>query len=135
MRRRLRLAVFALLVTMLLAVAGRSAASTYTIVLGGPPVPVAATAAGENVNVNFSGTAGQRIAVKLSSVTFGTSSCCSTRVSVRKPDGTNLIAPTNVGRNGGFLDVKTLPVSGSYRIFIDPQGTVTGSMVVTLYNV
>src|ERR671919_84759 len=135
MRRRLRLAVFALLAATLLAVASRSAASTYTIVIGGPPVTVATTAADENINVNFSGTAGQRIAVKLSSVTIGTSGCCSTKVSVRKPDGTNLIAPAFVGRTGGFLDMKTLPVSGTYRIFVDPQGTVTGSMVVTLYDV
>src|SRR5918992_3709331 len=115
MGRRVRLAVFALLVTMLLAVAGRSAASTYTIVLGGPPITVATTAADENVNVNFSGTAGQRIAVKLSSVTFGTSSCCSTKVSVRKPDGTNLIAPTNVGRSGGFLGPQNLPAFTGLR--------------------
>src|SRR5918996_4957464 len=105
MRRPLRLAVFAVLVTTVLAVASGSAASTYTIVLGGPPVTVATTAADENVNVNFSGTAGDRIAVKLSSVTFGTSGCCSTKGSVRKPDGTNLIAPAFVGRTGGVLEM------------------------------
>jgi hypothetical protein len=135
MRRRARSPLLLLLVIAVLAVPGGSIASTYTIVLGGAPVTVANTAADENINVNFNGTAGQRISVKLSSVTIGTSTCCSTKVSVLKPDGTNLIVPTSVGRNGGFLDVKTLPVSGSYRIFIDPQGTVTGSMVVTLYDV
>jgi Bacterial Ig-like domain len=134
-RRAVRFALPALLLAAVLAVPHGSVASSYMIVPGGAPVTVATTAANENVNVNFTGTAGQRISVKLSSVTFGTSTCCSTKVSVLKPDGLALVAPTNVGRNGGFLDVKTLPVSGSYRIFIDPQGTVTGSMVVTLYDV
>jgi hypothetical protein len=89
----------------------------------------------ENINVTFSGTAGKRISVKLSSVKFGTSACCSTKVSVFKPDGTVLITATSVGTSGGFLDTKTLPVSGNYRIFIDPQGSITGSMTVTLYDV
>ena len=135
MRRGIRFALPVLLLAAVLVAPSGSVASAYTIVPGGAPVTVATTAADENINVNFNGTAGARISVKLSSVTFGTSTCCSTKVSVRKPDGTNLVAPTNVGRNGGFLDVKTLPVSGAYRIFIDPQGTVTGSMVVTLYDV
>jgi hypothetical protein len=134
-RRGGRFALAFLLLAAVLVVPGGVVASSYTIVPGGPSVTVATTAADENINVNFSGTAGQRISVRLSSVNFGSSACCATKVSVRKPDGTNLVAPTNVGNSGGFLDVKTLPAAGSYRIFIDPQGTVTGNMIVTLYNV
>jgi hypothetical protein len=134
-RRGGRFALALLLLAAVLVVPGGVVASSYTIVPGGPSLTVATTAADENINVNFSGTAGQRISVRLSSVNFGSSACCATKVSVRKPDGTNLVAPTNVGNSGGFLDVKTLPVTGSYRIFIDPQGTVTGNMIVTLYNV
>src|ERR671910_383024 len=135
MPSRPRPTLLALPVTAVHTLPAGSVASSYSIVLGGPPVTVATTAVDENINVTFSGTAGKRISVKLSSVKFGTSACCSTKVSVFKPDGTVLIAATSVGTSGGFLDTKTLPVSGNYRIFFDPQGSITGSMTVTLYDV
>src|SRR5207245_1055158 len=34
-----------------------------------------------------------------------------------------------------FLDPKTLPTAGTYRILIDPQGAATGSMTLSLYDV
>jgi hypothetical protein len=135
MRSRFRSALLVFLAIAVLAVSPAGSASSYTIVPGGPSVNVATSAVDENINVNFSGTAGMRVSVKLSNVKFGTSACCSTKVSLLKPDGTALIAATNVGTSGGFLDTKTLPVSGSYRILIDPQGSITGSMAVTLYDV
>jgi hypothetical protein len=135
MRSRSRSALLALLAIGVLTVSPAGSASSYTIVPGGPSVTVATSAVDENINVNFSGTAGMRVSVKLSNVKFGTSACCSTKVSLLKPDGTALIAATSVGTSGGFLDTKTLPVSGSYRIFIDPQGSITGNMAVTLYDV
>ena len=71
----------------------------------------------------------------MSNVTIGVSTCCSARVSILKPDGSTLVYATPVGRNGGFLDTKTLPVSGLYTILVDPQGTDLGSMTLTLYDV
>jgi hypothetical protein len=106
----------------------------YSITPGGPPVTVT-LAAGDDAAVLFDGAAGQRVSLKLSSITIGPSSCCSTKVSVRKPDGTTLVAPTSFGTAGGFVDAVTLPVAGTYTIFVDPQGTATGSMTLTLYDV
>ena len=108
---------------------------TDTITPGGPPVTVTTTVAGQNALVTFNGTASQRISLKMTGVTIGTSVCCSVRVSIRNPDGTNLVAPTFFGTSGGFIDVKTLAATGQYTIFIDPQDTDTGSITLTLYDV
>jgi hypothetical protein len=136
-RNRSVLAPAVLLV--LIAVVGFRAASAavipYTIVPGGSPVTVTIATSGDDAAVTFDGTAGQRVSLALGNVTIGTSACCSTKVSLLKPDGTTLVAPTNVGTSGGFIDTKTLPVSGSYTIFVDPQGTATGSMTLTLHDV
>jgi Subtilase family len=106
----------------------------YPIAPGGPPVTVTA-ASNEDVNLVFAGTQGQRISLKMTGVTIGPSSCCSTRVSIRNPDGTALLSPSYVGTSGAFMDTKTLPATGDYLIFVDPQGTASGSMTLTLYDV
>jgi hypothetical protein len=115
--------------------AATAATTTYTITPDGPPLTVTIASAGDDAAVGFDGTAGQRVSLKLSSVTIGPSGCCSTKVSILKPDGTTLVAPTNVGTLGGFLDAKTLPATGTYTIFVDPQGSATGSITLTLYDV
>jgi hypothetical protein len=90
---------------------------------------------GQNALVTFSGTQGQRIALGMSNVTIGTSTCCSARVSISNPDGSTLVYATPVGRNGGFLDTRVLPASGTYTILVDPQLADIGSMTLTLYGV
>ena len=109
--------------------------TTGTTTPGGAAVSVATTIPGQNASVAFVGAAGQRVSLKMSSVTIGPSTCCSTKVSIQKPDGTNLVAPTNVGTLGGFIDTKSLPVAGAYTIFVDPQGTAKGGITLTLYDV
>ena len=71
----------------------------------------------------------------MSNVTIGTSACCSAHVSISKPDGSKLVYPTPVGRTGGFLDTRVLPMSGTYTILVDPQLADLGSMTLTLYDV
>lgn len=77
----------------------------------------------------FDGAAGQRVSVKISSVTYSNSS-----VAILKPDGTPLVTVT-VNTSGGFIEPQALPASGTYTIFVDPTGSATGSLVVNLYNV
>jgi subtilisin family serine protease len=109
---------------------------TSTIAPGGPPVTVSmGPVPGQNALVTFSGTQGQRIALGMSNVTIGTSTCCSARVSITSPDGSTLVYATPVGRNGGFLDTRVLPTSGTYTILVDPQLADVGSMTLTLYDV
>ena len=117
-----------------LGLSGPAQAAT-PIVAGGAPVTVTTTTSGQNVTLTFSGTAGQRVSLVMSDVTMGGSSCCGTKVSLLRPDGTALVRPTYVGTLGGFFDTKVLPVNGTYKIFVDPQGTVTGSMTLQLYVV
>jgi hypothetical protein len=48
------------------------------------------------------------------------------------PDGTTLVS-TTIGTAGGSLDpVTALPTTGTYTIVVDPVGTYTGSMTLTL---
>jgi subtilisin family serine protease len=112
-----------------------SATQTYPIVPGGDPVTVATTAPDENARLTFDGTAGARVSLKLTNVTIGSSAYSSAKVSILRPDGTSLVAPTYFGTSGGFVDTKTLPVTGRYAIVIDPQSTATGSVTLTLYDV
>jgi subtilisin family serine protease len=113
-----------------------SATQVYPIAPGGDPVTVTTTAPEENARLAFDGgAAGQRISLKLTDVTIGTSGFSSAKVSILKPDGGTLLAPTYFGTSGGFVDTKTLPVEGRYTIIIDPQSSASGSVTLTLYDV
>jgi hypothetical protein len=129
-RRRLHARHFLLLAAGALLVAGPARASSYTITPGGSPVTVTTTAANENATVTFVGAAGQRVSLKIAAVTITSSA-----VSIKRPDGTNLAAPVTIGKSGGFIDTKTLPVTGTYTILVDPASTYTGSATLTLYDV
>jgi hypothetical protein len=108
---------------------------TETISAGGAPVSVTMGSPGQNAALSFAGTAGRRVSVKLSGVTIGSSTCCSAKVWLLKPDGSSLVGGTLFGANGGFVDTKVLPVSGTYTLLLDPQGTEMGSAAATLYDV
>jgi subtilisin family serine protease len=109
--------------------------ATAPISAGGAPVTVAMTVPGQDASLFFDGVAGRRISLKLTNVTIGSSCCSSSKVSILKPDGTALVASTYFGTNGGYVDVKTLPASGTYEIVLDPQSNATGSATATLYDV
>jgi RHS repeat-associated protein len=98
--------------------------------IGGSPVPVTTTTPGQNALVTFSGPVGKGIHVSASNVTIG-SGCCSTVLSIRKPDGSNLTNGSYVGTSGGTI-AATLPSAGTYTIVVDPQAAGTGSMTLTL---
>jgi uncharacterized protein YhfF len=115
--------------------AAGSATKVYSIVPGGAPVTVTTEAPDENARLVFDGVAGQRVSLKLTGVTIGTSASASSKISIQNPDGTNLVAPTYFGTSGGFVDTKTLSATGQYKILVDPQGTATGSATLTLYDV
>ena len=67
---------------------------------GGPVVLALAPTPGQNATLEFDGTAEPRISLRMSNVTIGgTSTCCGTRISLLKPDGTNLIPPAGARRH------------------------------------
>ena len=100
------------------------------ITAGGAAAASTAATPGQNARFTFDGAPGQRISIKLSSVTISSS-----YISILKPDGTALGGNTYVGTAGAFVDTRTLPAAGGYTILIDPQGAATGSVTVTLYDV
>jgi hypothetical protein len=108
---------------------------TGSIAPGSAPVSVTVGSPGQNAALSFSGLAGKRVSLKLSGVTMGTSTCCSSKVGIVKPDGSSLVMGTLFGTTGGFVDTKVLPVSGTYKLVLDPQGLDVGSATATLYDV
>jgi hypothetical protein len=104
--------------------------ASFSIVPGGSAVVVTVSTAGTTSNATFTGVAGHRISLSISNVTI-----TSTKVSVLKPDGTNLVTPFTVTKSGYFMDVKALPTAGTYKIVVDPKDTYTGKMTLRLYDV
>ena len=102
--------------------------ATASTAPGGGPVTVTTTVPGQNAQVSFSGSAGQRVSLKVNA------SCCSIRISILSPGGSTLVPPTYAG-SGTFFDTRTLPASGVYTIVVDPQGAATGGVTLTLYAV
>lgn len=96
---------------------------------GGASITVTTTVPGQNAGLSFTGTVGQRVSLKMTSVTFTNSN-----VNIYKPDGSVLAGYLNP-MSGAFIDAVTLPVAGTYSILVDPSSTYTGSMTLTLYDV
>jgi hypothetical protein len=102
-----------------------------SITAGGEEVTLTAAEPGQNFLLAFSGNQGQRISLKITDITIETGA----NVSIKNPDGTILVAPVTVEGYLGFIDVTTLPTTGTYTILVDPQAVGTGSMTLTLYDV
>jgi len=95
-------------------------------ITAGTPQTVTIMAPGQNETLTFSGTAGQRISLYVTAVSIG-----NTIITIYNPDGTTLAATTS---GNGWLDSTALPATGTYSILVDPAGTATGSLTLTLYN-
>jgi hypothetical protein len=93
---------------------------------GGAAVPLAIATPGQNGSLTFSGQAGQAYSLVISAVTVS-----QTDVSVRRPDGTNLVNPTLVTTSGRTIAF-TANVAGSYTIVVNPRTTHTGSLTFRL---
>lgn len=80
----------------------------------------------------FDGTAGQRVYLRWSGVTFG-----NTTLTVYNPEGSQLAAGglwlPNFPTHETYIGPMTLPVTGTYTLLIDP--TAAGSAQLTIYDV
>jgi hypothetical protein len=104
---------------------------TASINIGGPVVRVPATgntAIGQNASLSFTAAAGQRVSASTSSGTY--SSC---NLSIKNSSGTSLGSGSCSGATG-YVDTVTLSAAGTYSVFVDPQGTATGTTTVLLNN-
>jgi hypothetical protein len=97
---------------------------------GGSAVMQSFTTPGQNGTLTFSGTMGQRISLRMTSVTI-----IRAFVSIKQPDNSLLIIPTFVGTAGAFFDTKTLTQNGTQTIAVNPDVQFTGSITLTLYDV
>ncbi|HEY1527863.1 MAG TPA: IPT/TIG domain-containing protein, partial [Candidatus Angelobacter sp.] len=104
---------------------------TAPITMGGAAVRVPSTgntALGQNANLTFTATAGQKVSVSTSGGTY--SSCV---MYIRDASGSNLLSGSCSGATG-FIDSTSLTAGGSYSVFLDPQGIATGTATVSLNN-
>jgi hypothetical protein len=99
---------------------------TGSVTVNGSAAPVSIGTPGQNGSITFSGTANQQVTVHVTSntITYVT-------VALRKPDGSVL---TVVASGAASFDLSqvTLPVNGTYSIFINPYQARTGSMNVAV---
>jgi YD repeat-containing protein len=108
---------------------------TGSITPGGDPVTVTTEKPGQNAALTFSGTTGDRISLRgTNGMTGQIAFACDVYVSILKPDSTVLTSPICM-EGSGFIDVTTLPATGTYTINIDPASLATGSLTLTLYSV
>ncbi|MGX7826360.1 RHS repeat-associated core domain-containing protein [Actinokineospora sp. 24-640] len=99
--------------------------------LDGTAKPVTITNPGQSAYVSFSGTADQRVIIKTSgaSSSFG---CCYLNWWLAAPDGTRVGSAQNPNAT---LDTTTLPQTGTYRIWMNPDGGGIGSMTFAAWSV
>jgi hypothetical protein len=108
--------------------------TTGAITANGAGVVFTAAAAGQNGTLTFTGSVNQRVSLGVSSDNIGTFAA-GAKVSLKSPTGTSVVAPTEVGTNGTFIEPVTLTAAGTYTIKVDPDGANTGSLTVNLYTV
>ncbi len=103
-----------------------------TVIVGGAASSLTTTTPGQNGTWSFSGTAGQLVSFNFTDASFAGSS--DARVSVKKPDGSVLVAATYCGRNC-LLGPVALPTAGTYTVEFDPQNEKVGKLTARLYSV
>jgi RHS repeat-associated protein len=102
---------------------------------GGVSQVVKTTVPGQNGEVTFKGTAGERIFLNSSEWGYG-SGCCNVKVSIRTPEETTLAGRyLNSTASESYIDTQTLPSTGTYTLYVDPVGAATGSIKLTAYEV
>ncbi|WP_033340024.1 hypothetical protein [Catenuloplanes japonicus] len=100
--------------------------TAYTI--GDPATTISTDAPGQDANLVFKGTAGQRVFTRVSAGTVGTLTAY-------------LLDPRGASLGGGIcdvpcdIDVVTLPEDGEYRLLLSPSGIRVGALTVQVLDV
>ncbi|MFJ6194802.1 pre-peptidase C-terminal domain-containing protein [Micromonospora sp. NPDC092111] len=98
--------------------------ATAAVTPGGAGATLTTTVPGQNATLTFPGSAGQVVTVAM---TAGTYSRYNATVVIRKPDGTNLGSSVYCGDTCTLSSV-TLPVAGTYTVFVDPSSSTVGGI-------
>ncbi|MGH7387986.1 MAG: hypothetical protein ACREM3_00795 [Candidatus Rokuibacteriota bacterium] len=104
---------------------------TGTITPGGASLPLTIARPGQRARISFSGTAGQRVSLKLSGVTVPSWMVAS----LINPDGTTLGPGQWLLGATSLLDTKTLASTGTHAFLLDPDVVQTGDLTLTAYDV
>lgn len=105
-----------------------------TITAGGSAVTASMPTPGQNGALTFSGTTGDRISLKGTSGLSGFILGCDVNVKILKPDASALTADACM-ESSGFIDLQTLPATGTYTIVVDPVNQAVGNVTLQLYTV
>lgn len=98
--------------------------ATASLTVNGGTGMMTVSVPGQNAMASFAGLSGQSVTVQVTGNSLGY-----VPVSLLKPDGSTLT--TNSSSNQSFnLSSQTLPVSGTYGVFVNPAGAATGSATI-----
>ena len=97
-----------------------------TLTLNGSPTTETLTSPGQGVQLTFTGTQGQNVALSFTNVTL---SAAATLV-LRSPDGATLLSQSLT--TAGLTLTPTLPASGTYTVLITPAAAASGAFTATL---
>jgi hypothetical protein len=98
-----------------------------TVTIGGSSVGVTTTAPGQNGTLTFSGTASQQVTVH---VTGNTAS--NLTVKLLDTNGTTVLASSGSSSSSFNLSTVTLSSTGTYTVLVDPPGTATVSVNISV---
>src|SRR5262249_5687311 len=97
-----------------------------TLTIGGSAFNVNITTPGQNARITFSGTSGQQATVHVTNNTISWMT-----VTLFNPDGT-VLTSVSAGVSSFDLPTQTLPATGTYTIFVDPDQALIGSLSVSV---
>ena len=88
--------------------------------------------AGQNASLSFTGTAGQKLSFNVSNSSIGAQSYACL-VTIYDPNH-NTVASGYCGTGASFVDTVILASTGTYTFYINPQGSATGSVAISVNN-
>jgi hypothetical protein len=94
------------------------------ITVNDPPETVSLIRVGQNARLNFEGSAGQVVTIRLTGNTIG-----NTTVTLMRPDGSTVTASSAASSSFNLPQV-TLNTTGTYSITIDPAMAAAGTINV-----
>jgi YD repeat-containing protein len=108
---------------------------TGPIATNGTAVDVLLATPGQNGRLTFEATAGQTFSASIHWMSAGGFGAW-WDLRLFNPDGTQLAYITpNSGSKVGFLDVRSLPATGTYTLVIDPRAMLTGTVAARVYAI
>jgi hypothetical protein len=82
--------------------------------------------------VTFDAVEGQRLRIEVTDVQLGGSACCGAVLWLGDPDGEPISDHYSLGSSGAVLELPSLRATGTYGLTIDPAGSITGSLVLSV---